>query len=58
MKELASEIYEAVGNGRLAQPFNAAMLKKACRAGRIEHIKHSLGNIPLEMDKQQNCSSE
>jgi hypothetical protein len=30
MKEFGSEIFAAVRSGKLAEPFNAAMVKKAC----------------------------
>ena len=30
MKTFASQIYAAVHSGRLTQPFNAAMVRKAC----------------------------
>jgi hypothetical protein len=30
MKTFASQIYAAVHTGRLTQPFNAAMVRKAC----------------------------
>jgi len=30
MKKFASEIYRAVERGKLAEPFNAAMVRKAC----------------------------
>ena len=49
MKELASQIYEAVHSGKLKQPFNANMLKKAC-PGWTDHTysvflpKHRIGN--------------
>ena len=49
MKEFASEIYAAVRSGRLAQPFNSAMLKQACPgwADGTYHTfpgKHAAGN--------------
>lgn len=49
MKEFASEIYAAVRSGKLAQPFNAAMVKRACPrwAEGTYHTflgKHSVGN--------------
>ncbi len=49
MKEFASEIYAAVRSGKLTQPFNAAMAKKACLgwANRTYHTffgKHAVGN--------------
>jgi hypothetical protein len=49
MKEYGSQIYEAVQFGRLAQPFNAAMVKQAC-PGWAERTygtflsKHAVGN--------------
>lgn len=30
MKRLATQIYEAVADGRLVEPFDAAAVKKAC----------------------------
>ena len=49
MKEFASDIYAAVRSGKLAQPFNAAMVKRACPgwAEGTYHTflgKHSVGN--------------
>ncbi|MGO9264119.1 MAG: hypothetical protein ACLQBA_04405 [Candidatus Binataceae bacterium] len=49
MKEFASEIYAAVHSGKLAEPFNAAMVKLACPgwADRTYHVflsKHAVGN--------------
>lgn len=49
MKEFASAIYAAVRSGKLAEPFNAAMAKKACPgwAEGTYHTffgKHSVGN--------------
>lgn len=49
MKEFASEIHAAVRLGRLAQPFNSAMLKQACPgwADGTYHTfpgKHAVGN--------------
>lgn len=49
MKELASQIFRAVGLGRLLQPFNAEMVKRACPgwANRTYHTflgKHAVGN--------------
>ena len=49
MRELASEIYEAVRNGTLRQPFNAAAVREAC-PGWADHTygvflpKHAVGN--------------
>jgi hypothetical protein len=49
MKEFGSEIYEAVRSGTLNEPFNAAMVKKACpgwadRSYRTFLAKHAVGN--------------
>jgi hypothetical protein len=49
MKAFATEVYNAVKAGRLSQPFNAAMAKKACPswANKTYHTffgKHSVGN--------------
>jgi hypothetical protein len=49
MKEFATEVYAAVKSGKLGQPFNAAMVKKAVPgwADRTYHnffLKHSVGN--------------
>lgn len=49
MKELASEIYAAVESGKLTEPFDAAMAKKACPgwAEKTYHNffgKHRVGN--------------
>ncbi len=49
MKEFGSEIYAAVHCGKLAEPFNAAMVKRACPgwAERTYHTflgKHVVGN--------------
>jgi hypothetical protein len=49
MKKFASEIYAAVHLGKLAEPFNAAMVKRACPgwADRTYHVflgKHAVGN--------------
>ena len=49
MKEFGSEIYAAVRSGKLAQPFNAAMVKRACPgwAEGTYHTflgKHAVGN--------------
>jgi len=49
MKELASEIYDAVRLGKLLEPFNAASVKAAC-PGWAEHTcftflgKHAVRN--------------
>jgi len=49
MKELASQTYAAVRDGKLRQPFNKATFKKAC-PGWAEHTytvflpKHAVGN--------------
>ena len=49
MKDFASQIYAAVKAGNLAEPFNAAMAKKACPgwADGTYHTffgKHAVGN--------------
>lgn len=49
MKEFASQIYAAVRSGRLAEPFNASMLKSSCPgwADSTYHVflpKHAVGN--------------
>jgi hypothetical protein len=49
MKEFASQIYAAVQSGQLKQPFNAAMVARACPgwADRTYHVflaKHAEGN--------------
>jgi hypothetical protein len=49
MKALATQIYAAVQSGRLAQPFDAAMVKQACPgwADKTYHTflsKHAVGN--------------
>jgi hypothetical protein len=49
MKKFASEIYAAVHSSRLAEPFNAAMVKCACpgwaeRTYRAFLSKHAVGN--------------
>jgi len=49
MKEFGSQIYAAVRAGRLAEPFNAAMVKRACPgwANGTYHTflgKHAVGN--------------
>lgn len=49
MKTFATEIYSAVREGRLAQPFTADMVKRACPgwAERTYHVflpKHRVGN--------------
>ncbi len=49
MKEFASDVFTAVRNGRLTEPFDAAMVKKACPgwAERTYHTfpgKHAFGN--------------
>lgn len=49
MKKFASEIYAAVHSGKLAQPFDAEMVKRACPgwADRTYHVflsKHAVGN--------------
>lgn len=49
MKIFATEVYSAVKAGKLAQPFNAAMVKMACPgwASKTHHTflgKHSVGN--------------
>lgn len=49
MKQFGSEIYAAVKSGKLIQPFDAAMVKKACPgwANRTYHTflgKHTVGN--------------
>ncbi len=49
MKEFASQIYAAVRSGRLAQPFNAAMVKRACpgwaeKTYTVFLSKHTVGN--------------
>lgn len=49
MKEFASQVYAAVAAGRLVEPFNAAMMKRAC-PGWADHTyftfpgKHAVGN--------------
>jgi len=49
MRKLASEIYSAVRNGKLKQPFNASMVKTACpgwadRTYPVFLPKHRIGN--------------
>jgi hypothetical protein len=49
MKTFASQIYAAVQQGRLSEPFNAAMVKRSCPgwAERTYHTflsKHAVGN--------------
>jgi hypothetical protein len=49
MKKFASQIYAAVQSGRLAEPFNAEMVKLACPgwAEKTYHVflgKHAVGN--------------
>jgi hypothetical protein len=49
MKAFASEIYAAVDSGKLTQPFDAKMAKKACPgwANKTHHNffgKHTVGN--------------
>jgi hypothetical protein len=49
MKEFASQIYQAVASGRLAEPFNAASLKEACPGWADRTYctfpgKHAVGN--------------
>ena len=49
MREFATEIYTAVQRGKLAQPFNASRVKKACPgwADKTYHTflgKHAEGN--------------
>jgi hypothetical protein len=49
MKRFGSEIYQAVRSGHLAQPFSAAMVKRACPgwSDRTYHVflpKHAEGN--------------
>jgi hypothetical protein len=49
MKRLATQIYTAVQSGRLAQPFDAEMVKQACpgwaaRTYRVFLNRHAVGN--------------
>jgi hypothetical protein len=49
MKEFATQIYNAVKAGRLAEPFNAAMVKRACpgwaeKTYNVFLSKHAVGN--------------
>ena len=49
MKEFATQTYAAVRMGKLAEPFDAAMVKRACRgwSERTYHIffpKYAAGN--------------
>ena len=49
MRKFASEIYAAVHSGKLAEPFSAAMVKRACPgwADATYHVflgKHAVGN--------------
>lgn len=49
MKQFASEIYGAVKSGKLRQPFNAAMLERACpgwapKTYAVFLGKHAVGN--------------
>jgi hypothetical protein len=49
MKEFGSQIFRAVRVGRLSQPFNAEMVKRACPgwANKTYHTflgKHAIGN--------------
>ncbi len=49
MKKFALQIYRAVRNGRLAEPFNAAMVKKVCPGWSVNSYptflpKHAKGN--------------
>lgn len=49
MKEFATEIYMRVRTGKLAEPFDAAAVKRACPgwADRTYHVflpKHAVGN--------------
>jgi hypothetical protein len=49
MKEFGSEIYAAVRSGKLREPFDAAMVKRACPgwAARTYHTflgKHAVGS--------------
>jgi hypothetical protein len=49
MRSFASEIYSAVKSGRLRQPFNAALVKRACpgwaeKTYSVFLSKHAVGN--------------
>ncbi len=49
MKKFATQIYTAVRSGRLAQPFDAEMVKRACpgwaaRTYQVFLSKHAVGN--------------
>jgi hypothetical protein len=49
MKKFATQIYNAVKAGRLAEPFNAAMVKRACpgwaeKTYTVFLSKHAVGN--------------
>ena len=49
MKEFGSKVYAAVKSGKLNQPFNAAMAKKACPGWVVGtyhtfFAKHAIGN--------------
>ena len=50
MKEFATQIYNAVKAGRLAEPFNAAMVRRAYYSGWAEKTynvflsEHAVGN--------------
>lgn len=49
MKEFASQIFEAVRSGRLKEPFNADMVRRACpgwadKTYSVFLPKHAVGN--------------
>jgi hypothetical protein len=49
MKTFASQIYKAVKSGKLSQPFNARMVKRACpgwadKTYNVFLSKHAVGN--------------
>jgi hypothetical protein len=49
MKEFATQIHNAVKAGKLAEPFNAAMVKRACpgwaeKTYNVFLSKHAVGN--------------
>jgi hypothetical protein len=49
MKIFASQIYDAVRSGKLSEPFNAAMVKRACpgwadNTYNVFLSKHAVGN--------------
>lgn len=49
MKEFASQIYDAVQQGRLKEPFGAADVKRACPGWaestyKVSLAKHAVGN--------------